>query len=323
MKKSLLVVALASLTLSTFAQQDPQFTYWMFDRQSFNPGAAGVDKMHCISAFYRDQWDGFDRDPKTSLFNYSGNEVLNNHEIGFGATFYNDILGQEQNNAFRLAIAPKFDLGNGMKVSVGLGLGMLNKKLGASFIWIDDDDPSIPLKEQAQTSFDLSFGAMLYKENEWYAGLSATHLTAAEYDKLNLKSARHVYVMGGYNFPLDAAPIVIRTNALIKTDLKASPAIDLNVNAFWNNMVWGGLSFRPGDAISPMVGFEKALPTKTNSTGNPRKTYTHAFRIGYAYDITTSEIRNYSSGSHEIFATYCFDIDKVWVKQRHHNPRFL
>lgn len=322
MKKSLLVVAIASLTLSTFAQQDPQFTYWMFDRQSFNPAAAGIDPMHCVSIFYRDQWDGFDRDPKTSLFNYSGNAMVKTQELGYGLTFFNDLLGQEKNNSFRLAIAPKFDLGNGMKVGVGLGLGMLNKKLGANWVYIDPDDSAIPNKEVAETKFDLSFGATLYGEN-FYAGLSATHLTAAEYSDLNLKSARHLYLMGGYNFPLSSQPIVIRTNALIKSDLKASPAIDLNANALWNNMVWGGLSYRFGDAISPMVGFEKVFPSSVTTKGGSSTTYNHALRLGYAYDVTTSEIRNYSSGSHEIFVTYCFSLDKVVVKLRHNNPRFL
>lgn len=301
-----------------FAQQDPQMTFWMFDRQSFNPGAAGVDKMHCISIFYRDQWDGFNRDPKTTLFNYSGNTMAGSTEMGYGVTFFNDVLGQEKNNVFRASIAPKFDL-NGHTLSLGLNFGMLNKRFGANWIPIDANDASIPDKEIAQTKFDLGFGAMIYQENKYYFGVSATHLTGAEFDDLYYKSARHIYVMGGYDFPLSSMPLVIRTNALVKTDLAASPAIDLNVNALYDNMIFGGLSFRPGDAISPMVGFQKKFPSIING----RNTWDHGIRLGYAYDVTTSEIRNYSSGSHELFVTYCFDLDVLPMKVRHNNPRFL
>ena len=72
MKRILLSASFVLGALIGFAQQDPQFTMWMFDRLSFNPAAAGMDKMHQVQAFHRDQWDGFERDPKTYLFNYNG-----------------------------------------------------------------------------------------------------------------------------------------------------------------------------------------------------------------------------------------------------------
>lgn len=317
MKKSLLIIAIFS-SLSVFAQQDPQMTFWMFDRQSFNPGGAGLDPMNCLSIFYRDQWDGFNRDPKTTLFNYSGNATLGGVRTGLGVTFFNDVLGQEKNNVFRGSVAPKFDL-NGHTLSIGLNFGMMNKKLGASWVYIDPNDASIPDKEIAQTKFDLGFGAVISQENKYYFGVSVTHLTSADFDNLYYKSAPHIYVMGGYDFPLSSMPLVIRTNALVKTDLAASPAIDLNVNALYDNMIFGGVSFRPGDAISPMVGFQTMFADKI-SAGSVLH---HGVRLGYAYDVTTSEIRNYSSGSHELFVTYCFSIDKIPMKIRHNNPRFL
>lgn len=318
MKKSLLTVAIFSASLSMFAQQDPQMSFWMFDKQSFNPAAAGIDKMHCASLFYRDQWDGFDRDPKTTMFNYSGNAMAGKTELGYGVTFFNDVLGQEKNNVFRGQIAPKFDL-NGHTLSIGLNFGILNKKLGADWVFIDQGDGSIPTKETAQTAVDVGFGAMIYQPNKYYFGVSAQHLTAPELDDLYFKSARHVYVMGGYEFPLSSSPIVIRTNALVKTDLAATPAIDLNANALYDNMVFGGVSFRPGDAITPMAGFQMMFSDIVNG----RTTYQHGIRLGYAYDVTTSEIRNYSSGSHELFVTYCFDIETLPMRIKHGDPRFL
>jgi hypothetical protein len=72
MKKILLSLSLVLSAFLAVAQQDPQFTMWQFDRLSVNPAFSGIDRMHCITALHRDQWDGLDKDPKTYLFNYSG-----------------------------------------------------------------------------------------------------------------------------------------------------------------------------------------------------------------------------------------------------------
>jgi len=167
--------------------------------------------------------------------------------------------------------------------------------------------------------FDLGFGAVLYQPNKYYVGISATHLTAPEMDKLYTQLSRHIYVMGGYEYPLGASNLVLRPNALVKTDM-ASTQFDINADVLWNQMVWGGLSFRPGDAISPYVGFQKSFASKPISA---TKTANSSLRIGYAYDITTSEIKNYSAGSHEIFLTYCIGFGDIPIRAKHSNPRFL
>lgn len=322
MKKSLLTIAIFSLAFAGYAQQDPQMTFWMFDRMSFNSAAAGIEDCHCGSVFYRDQWDGFDRNPKTGLFNYNGAFATDKLKFGAGLTFFRDNLGQETTTVFRGHFAPKFDLG-GKTLALGVSLGALNKRLGANWIAIDDYrlDDAIPDSEQAQTVFDLGFGAMIYEQDKFYFGISATHLTAPEIDKLFYKSAPHLYAMGGYNFDLGSGPFVLRTNALIKSDLAASPAFDVNANVLWNSFLFGGLTFRPGDALAPMAGLEYSFPTKNTNGG--RTELNQKLRLGYTYDITTSEISNYSSGSHEFFVTYCFNVVTSPIKTRHNNPRFL
>jgi len=317
MKKNLLLLAFVSLSLFASAQQDPQFTNWMFDRISFNPAAAGMKRMHCIQGFHRDQWDGFDRDPKTYMFNYNGYITPKDKLVGLGATFYTEVLGQETNNIFRASGAYHHQI-NENTLSVGVQMGMISKKLGTDWIAIDDNDAAIPYRGASQASFDMSLGLMFYSGEKYYVGASATHLNAAELDELNIKIARHYYFMGGYNYDING-DLTLRTNALLKSDLAAPVAFDLNANVLWTNSFWGGLSFRPGDAIAPMLGFQKDLGCKTAN----RKTTCQSFMIGYSYDITLSDIRDYSAGSHEIFATYCFNFSKAPLKARHGNPRFL
>jgi type IX secretion system PorP/SprF family membrane protein len=170
---------------------------------------------------------------------------------------------------------------------------------------------------KAQSAFDASVGAAVFNK-KFYVGVSATHLTAADLAELNYKMARHIYFMGGYNHDI-SSDITLRTNLLVKSDLHASPAMDLNVNALWKNMLWGGLSYRFGDAIAPMAGFQKIF----NPIVSGRTTYEHVFRIGYSYDMTTSSIKDYSQGSHEIMVSYCFNITREPPKTISVNPRFL
>jgi type IX secretion system PorP/SprF family membrane protein len=326
MKKSLLLSALIFVSFALKAQQDPQLTHWMFDRISFNPAAAGMDRMHNISIFYRNQWTGFGGTPKTFLGNYNGYYNLGAlGECGIGGSFYNDRLGQETNNVFRGSFAKMFNV-NGNTLAVGAALGMFSKALGNKWICSDPDDPTcrqdgaVPTNSQSQAVGDASIGLTYYSVNNYYLGVSMTHLPGSKLKKLNMQMARHAYLMGGKNFNLGSGPFVLRTNALVKTDLKSKPAIDVNANVLWNNMVWAGLSFRPGDAIAPMVGF-MYRPAITNIKAGT--TLDQYFMLGYSYDVTTSQIRTYSSGSHEIFLTYCWLVTKVPMKAKYGNPFFL
>lgn len=322
MKKSLLLALFAITTLFAQAQQDPQLTMWQFDRVSFNPAAVGMNGMHNVTLFHRDQWDGFDHDPKTYLLNYDGlysNGVLEKTNLGLGASFFTEVLGQQQNVMFRVSAAPKWRLGNGSVASIGLSVGMYQSKLGSNWIYIDEDDPTIPENEISASTFDLGFGATLSKPGSYYIGFSATHLTAGELKNMNIKTARHYYFMGGYEYPA-SGNITLRPNALIKTDFNATQ-LDVNIDALWNNTLWGGLAFRPGDAIAPYVGFQKSFTARNLS---PTKDLCeHGIKIGYSYDITTSEIKDYSAGSHEIFLTYSFKFCPIVIKAKNHNPRFL
>lgn len=321
MKKLLLICATAALTTISFAQQDIQLTQWQFDRVSFNPAVAGMDRMHHVTLFHRDQWDGFDRDPKTYLLNYHG-MFTEKQNIGAGASFYTEVLGLQTNTVFRLNGAYHYALNGGHILSGGLSLGMYSSKFGKDWVPIDQDDNVVIALQSSnisQTVFDMGLGVMLYQPNKYYVGISSSHLNGGDLSKLYTELSRHIYVMGGYEYPIGDGTFVLRPNALIKTDL-TSTQFDINADVLWNQMVWGGLAFRPGDAIAPYVGFQKSFGSKQISA---TKTAESSLKIGYAYDVTTSEIKNYSSGSHEIFLTYCIGFGDIPIRAKYNNPRFL
>jgi hypothetical protein len=87
--------------------------------------------------------------------------------------------------------------------------------------------------------------------------------------------------------------------------------MDINFNALYKNMIWGGLTYRFGDEIAPMLGYQH--PFNDGSI----------LRVGYSYGITTSIIGNYSNGSHDLMLNYCFKLSKPAPVEKSKNPRFL
>ena len=209
----------------------------------------------------------------------------------------------------------------GTVMSFGTSFSVFSKRLGANYDWIAIDDQasdnSIPNENTSDLAIDLDFGFYLHKPNKYYAGISTTHILQNSFDALSIQAARHYYFMGGYNFNLDGDFIVLRTNFLTKTDFAAS-AIDFNANVLLNDMIWGGVSYRPGDAVAPVLGFQHRITKKEQISSSEQ-----FFRLGYSYDITTSELQTYSNGSHEVFLSYSFKFESTPIQNKYANPRFL
>ena len=319
MTRLLLSASLCLLIATSMdAQQDPQFTQWFMEPASFNPAVAGNSELTCISGTYRNQWVGLDGDPNTSML--TAHTFVDQLQGGVLLSFYNDALGQEENTMARLGYAYHMEpLSNGAIVSAGLSASMFTKKLGNEWISIDpwQDDNAIPNDKSSSSAIDIDMGIYIRKPGSFYAGISATHLLEQELSSFGIQPRRHIYAMGGYTHSLDGDYLLLRTNVLAKTDLAATIA-DINVNVLWNQMVWGGVSWRPGDAIAPTVGFEYATTSKDRTS-----TSQQVFRLGYSFDSTTSELSNYSDGSHEVFLSYCFKFESIPATNRYANPRFL
>jgi type IX secretion system PorP/SprF family membrane protein len=316
---SILLVCFVT-SVEVYGQQDPQFTQWMFDKLSFNPAYAGSQDENCLNFFYRDQWDQLNRDPKTVMLNY--HQYVDPIKGGIGVTFYNDRVGQEVNNIFRLSYAYKYKFISGDVLSAGLALGYYGRQLGSD--WrppqtLPGDDPAINTSNQTSGSFDLNFGLYYEKPQKFYVGASLTHLTGQDLDELNMELAQHYYFMAGGQLPL-SGDLTLKPNALFKGDF-STMTFDLNAIVDWNNTLYAGISYRLQDAIAPMAGYNHQLPTRRVPGSN--NVLSQSLRIGYSYDATTSELKNYSTGSHELMLSYCFNIDLVPIRQPYGNPRFL
>jgi len=317
---ALLLVVFAS---SMSAQQDPQFTQWYMDHVMSNIAAAGQSDLTNINGFFRNQWVGGElgQTPETGLLNIDG-------QVGFipgafGLQFYTEELGQEKNTMMKLGYAYTLSpFSNGATMSLGMSVSYFNKSFGNDWFvagpgnpW--QEDTSIPANEDASSAIDVDFGVYIAKPKTFYAGISMTHLAESEFIELSVTPVRHLYAMGGYNFPIDGDALILRTNILAKTDLNAS-AIDMNVNVLINEMIWGGVSWRPGDAIAPIFGVQYSIINKDATNSKEQ-----LFRLGYSFDMTTSALQSHTSGSHEIFLSYGFKFESTPILNRYANPRVL
>lgn len=310
-KHLLFLFGLVVFTTQTIkAQQDPQLTQFMYDRLSINPGSAGTGGGYCATGIFRQQWYGFGKEPRTVLLNFQA--PVDMLKGGVGLTYYFDQLGWETNNVIRLSYSYHYGIGPGT-LGGGLSLGYFSKVFNASWITPDGQpastDNSIPDAQSKQGGFDAGLGLYYWTDN-YYAGISTTHLTQSELKNLNVKTARHYYLMGGYKYDINS-DFSVQPNLLLKSDF-TSTQLDVNLTVMFRDMIWLGASYRLQDVIvAPMVGYKHNF----DKYGT--------LKVGYSYDMTASKIKNYSSGTHEIFLNYCFNIDITPPIQRVKHPRFL
>ncbi len=314
MRKTRLALFAMLCSSALWAQQDVQFTQFANNKIFYNPGVIGSGDAICLSAAHRTQWVGFDNAPITQNFN--ANVPLDIIRGGLALTVTNDMIGFFQDITAGIGYGYQMSLAGG-NLGLGLRVDFRNKGI-SSGTWAPpqtmNDQSLISLSGNTSSmATDFNFGAY-YSHSNWYAGLSSTRLIETK-DLLpstigsqmaQIRGQRHYYLMGGYDIDLQNG-FVLQPAMMIKSDLTTTQ-LDLNVAASYNNEIWGGVTYRVYDALSIMAGYQ----------------ITKDLRASYSYDLTTSNLRTSSSGSHEIMMSYCFTIE-VPPKERgsYRNPIFL
>ncbi|HNZ69898.1 MAG: type IX secretion system membrane protein PorP/SprF [Prolixibacteraceae bacterium] len=301
--------------LSALGQQDPQYTNYMFNKFSVNPGFAGSEDAISGTILNRYQWTGFRDAPQTLVFSVDAAVGIFGSPAGIGINIISDELGPESNVLVNFAYAWRKSLSFG-DLGVGVSLGMFNKSLSGEWEIPEDDlgiytppgsDPAIPEGEVSQVAFDAGMGVYL-KSARYYLSASVTHINQASIKFSDLAStylARHYYLMGGYNIKLSDPLFELRPSFLLKSDL-AGWQVDLNTNVVYDDRLWGGLSYRTKDAVALLMGAELM----------------NGLRVGYSFDLVTSAIGRYGYGSHEVFISYSVDIEKN-RSRKYKSVRFL
>lgn len=329
--KKIVLITLSFMTVNmSIAQSDKQITNYMFDNMSFNPATTGF-KGYCATAIYRGQWDKVENAPNTMLINVQGS--LPSINSGIGISFMNDVIGLGVEREITLNYSFHLEVPNKGSLSAGLGVGIENvgfdpKWNGPTTGLNSQLDATLPLGASG-TGLDVNFGLhWAGKDNKYYVGLSATHLTQPKLANVNFTKARHYYLMGGYNITTNndfayflPKGMKITPSILYKTDAVAG-ILDFNVMMnHWlsgssnNYGFYAGLTYRHSDAFAILLGLQGKMFSKSSVKNGGadsgalgqigRKSDGDVWKIGYSYDVMTSALNQYGTGSHEIVFNYC------------------
>jgi len=298
LKSIYILLALLVLPLIAKAQQLPQFSQYMYNTISINPAYAGSREILVVNVLHRNQWLGINGAPVTQTL--SAHSSIPGTNFGAGLSVINDKLGYEKTvHLFAdLSYKIKLDLYEEYQITFGL-------KIGTSKYDIDDalfNDPdylSDPFLNQLDYKWHPNFGAGVYfRGKSFYLGLSSPKLLTNNNISTYVSLDRVSYFFnGGYLVDINKN-FKFKPAFLIKYTEGAPVSFDLSAMFFINEKLWLGGSYRFVDSFGAIANFK----------------ITKRLSVGYSYDYITSNLKTYTSGSHEIMINYEFEFPKPRCK---------
>jgi type IX secretion system PorP/SprF family membrane protein len=290
MLKKITLLVLYVLAGYVKAQQIPLYSQYALNDYIINPAVAGKNDYFEAKSTIRYQWIGITDAPRTNVISLNG--PLRSKNIGLGGFLFTDVTGPTRRTGFYGSYAYHLKINDKMKLSFGLAGGLLQYSVdGSKIILHDAVDGALGNTLQSVLLPDFGFGAYLYSsKNKYYFGIAAPQLLQNKlklYQKTgsNLsKLTTHSYVTGGYLFQIND-DFSVEPFTLIKLSAATPVQCDIGARGIYQKKAWIGFNYRTKDAISMIAGY----------------THQDYLTIGYSYDFTTTNIRKYSSGTHEIF----------------------
>lgn len=276
------------------AQQNAQYSQYMLNYYSINPAASGFDDFLDIQGGYRQQWRGMSSSPQNmylsahaslgKVHNVHASKMRNKkmkHYSAVGGIITGQQLGALSQYSFSGSYAHHIPLNTKWAFSVGASAGLFNYRINESKLNFGDQVIDPVLTEKNSLNPDFSLGAWLYSDRV-FAGISSTQILQSNWAETGgLK--RHIYLTAGYKLPLQNGWSLV-PSVLFKSVLLNAYQTDVNVKVRYQNQFWLGTSYRHQDAVVFLAGASLGQYVD----------------IGYAYEMTTSLLRAYSYGSHEV-----------------------
>lgn len=292
------------VSLDSYAQQDPQYTQYMYNMNVVNPAYAGSRNTLSIGVLGRTQWVNIDGAPKTLTL---AAHAPIGEKVGLGLSIIADKIGpvQEQNIyadfSYTIPVSETAKLAFGLKAGVtlhSLDFGALNPLDPNDNAYIDFDNNTLP-----------NFGVgVFYYTDKYYLGLSVPNILKSKYFEKNngllteASDKAHYFLTTGYVFDMSQT-LKFKPSIMVKAAPGSPVSLDLSANFLINQKLELGVSHRLDDSVSGLIGFAVSKN----------------LRIGYAYDYTLSNLGDFNSGSHEAFLQWDIDLSRDKVI----SPRFF
>ena len=301
------LLALVATAHTALAQQEVMVSQYMFNQLFLNPAYAGSHGYAGASLLHREQWTGMEGAPRTSMLAVDG-PVMNN-KMGLGFTLVHDQIGVSRDLDMSAHYAYHLRVSEGSRLALGLraGISLYSARLSDLIYW-DANDQVFQNDISNAVVGKFGFGAYWYDATS-YVGVSVPTITAAD-GAISVQNAsaldhyftRHFYLHAGKVFPLGEY-FDLKPSTLVKVMPDTPVEVDVNLNVLYRERIWLGAGYRTGDAVVAMAEYQ----------------ITPQLRIGYAYDMTTSRLRNFNSGSHEVMLGVDFGRDLLKIK----TPRYF
>ena len=308
--KYLYIVLIITYASYIHAQQDPNYTQYMYNMNVMNPAYAGSKENMAGSFMYRQQWVGLEGAPKTATFSLHSPIGKN---VGLGISAISDKIGPVEENNVYADFSYTLNLGGSNRLALGLKAGATFHKIGL-FSDIGNgyiQQPGDLAFSENTNSAKLNIGTgLFYYTEKYYLAfsipnmLNSKHLDVTQNGQLYQfgSDVQHYFITGGYVFNL-SDNTKFKPSFMMKSAFNVPTSMDLSTNFLFYNKFEAGASYRLNDSFAAMVNFAIS-PT---------------IRIGYAYDYIISDLKVTTVASHEIMVL--FDIN--FPKKASISPRFF
>lgn len=309
----------------TQAQQNLQFSQYIFNMLSVNPAYAGYKEDLYANAIYRKQWVNFPGGPQTGGVSIDG--ALNaskDNRVGLGMQVMYDKLGPQDATSIYGMYSYRIPLNEDgdKRLCLGVGAGVTQYAIdGKALQYNDENDPSIPLGRASTWVPDARFGVYYYT-SKFYVGASVMDLfslyTDASryywkgYQYKTIRKTQHLYVNAGMMFDF-SENVKFKPSILLKEDFKGPTNVDLTALFLLADRLWVGGSYRTGVKLWSKPALESDLEQLDAASILVQFNINQQFRIGYAYDLTINKMASFQSGSHEISLGFLFPGKKARI----------
>lgn len=313
----LLICLIDLFTTQIKAQQNIQFSQYIFNTLSVNPAYAGYKEEWFAQMALRNQWAGLDGAPKTGQLSIDGIFDPQTKKHGAGLQMTSDKLGSQSSASAVLnyALRLQMDDADTRRLSLGLGIGIAQYSInGRTLTTVDDNDEAVPTGTSSNAVPDFRAG-VFYTTPDWYVGISALDLFSGssaieDYQHSSAYSdyivrTRHIYFIAGSLHTLSNG-LKIKPSIMVREDFKGPTNADFNAMAILNDRLWLGAGYRTSLKVFKKKYQQTNLSSQAAVILIAQFYVNEAFRIGYSYDYATSKLSGYQSGTHELTVGIAF-----------------
>lgn len=326
----LTLLLLTAAIISGKAQQNIQFSQYVFNGLAVNPAYAGYKQDWYLNSIYRHQWAGFPGAPRTGGISIDGLTNAPESKVGIGLQAMFDRLGPQESLSLYASYAYRIPLDDEdtRRLCLGIGAGVSQYAIdGAALQYVDNDDQAIPTGKTSTWVPDARFGVYYYS-SRFYAGVSVMDLFSLYSDATRyswkgnnyaaIRKTQHMYLTTGTALTL-SPNLILKPSLMIKEDFKGPTSVDLNAFLLIDEKIWIGGSYRTNVKLWNKENLSRDL-TPANAASIMLEYYVNEkLRIGYAYDLNVNKMAGTQGGSHEISIGLLFPSKKYSLT----NPRYF